>query len=90
MINRFWHGICCGSVQPPRAGTADMTRIFNYPGFEEAILNSADDYEPYGFVEPRLAAVSADDHALRQATVQALDQRVIEAALLARFHPPGG
>ena len=63
-----------------------MTRIFNRPGFEEAILNSADDYEPYGFVEPRLAEVAID---ARDDATRARDQRVIEAALLARFQEPG-
>ena len=66
-----------------------MTRIFNHEGFEEAILNSADDYEPYGFVEPRLATVATDPYAARQAATQARDHRVIEAELLARFHEPG-
>ena len=66
-----------------------MTRIFQRAGFEEAILDSADDYEPYGFVEPRLVPVSAGNHATRQAAAEARDRRVIEAAVLGYFHEPG-
>ena len=66
-----------------------MTRIYHRAGFEEAILGSADDYEPYGFVEPGLVPVSAGDDATRQAAAKARDQRVIEAAVLGHFHEPG-
>lgn len=66
-----------------------MNRIFHRAGFEEAILDSADDYEPYGFVEPRLVPVSVGDDAARQAAAKTRDQRVIEAAVLGHFHEPG-
>lgn len=66
-----------------------MTRIFHRAGFQESILNSAEDYEPYGFVEPGLVPVSADESAARQATSLEREKRVIEAALLAHFHEPG-
>jgi hypothetical protein len=66
-----------------------MPTSFHRAGFEEAILDSADDYEPYGFVEPGLIPVAADESAARQAARAERDRRVIEASLVELFHEPG-
>jgi hypothetical protein len=56
-----------------------MRDIADQYGFEESVLNSYDDYEPYGYDAPRLAHAEAIPSA--QCTRSARD-RVIEAELL--------
>jgi len=35
-----------------------MSNTFDHPGYEESISYSNDDYEPYGYVSPRLLPVT--------------------------------
>ena len=59
-----------------------MSNPFEHPGYEESILYSNDDYEPYGYVAPQLLSVSdAGLHTARLGN----HERVIEAALLQKF-----
>ncbi|MEA3278969.1 MAG: hypothetical protein U9Q81_27485 [Pseudomonadota bacterium] len=57
-----------------------MTYAFNQAGFETSILNSDDDFEPYGFVAPQLASAGFEHQPGR--TGFGTHHRVIEAAVL--------
>jgi len=55
-----------------------MSKAFNRPGFEESILYSDDDYEPYGYGSPQLAAAEMQAVYSRSGPYE----REIEAAVL--------
>ena len=57
-----------------------MRHPYDCAGFDEAILRSDDDFEPYGFVQPQLAA--CDTLSRRDSQRPAHFNRVIEAAAL--------
>lgn len=57
-----------------------MQNTFRHAGYEDAILNSGDDFEPYGFVSPRLQPVNGTSHEFDPA------RREIEAAVLRVLH----
>lgn len=56
-----------------------MRHIADQPGFEDAILNSDDDYEPYGYVTPLPVSMETSHHSRIR---NAAHDRVIEAQLL--------
>jgi hypothetical protein len=58
-----------------------MKAAFDQAGFEDSILNSYEDYEPYGFVSPQLIPVGATTH---PASRDYGRDRVIESDLLAQ------
>lgn len=69
-------------------GDPAMSNALHHPGFEESVLYSDDDYEPYGYNSPRLTSTT-------EATQSALwsrfgpYEREIEAAVLRKldFYP---
>ena len=58
-----------------------MYDSFHQAGFEDSVLNSKDDYEPYGYAEPGLIPVSTGKHT---ASRQSVYDRVIEAEILSQ------
>lgn len=58
-----------------------MSNTFNRSGFEESILYSDEDYEPYGFVSPQ--AVQGRDKSAHSSSRPY--EREIEAAVLRRL-----
>ena len=58
-----------------------MTNAYNRPGFEESVLYSDDDYEPYGYASPELAQAEIQPAYSRFGPFE----REIEAAVLRRL-----
>ncbi|MCU0836461.1 MAG: hypothetical protein MUC77_18820 [Chromatiaceae bacterium] len=62
-----------------------MRHTYDPAGFDEAILRSDDDFEPYGFAQPQLAAY--DTRSPWDPRRPAHLDRVIEAAVLRQLRP---
>lgn len=60
-----------------------MNEIYDREGFTEAILESVDEYEPYGYVSPALALVGNDYSMSREVK----HDRVVESMLLGKGLP---
>lgn len=58
-----------------------MYDSFDQAGFEDSVLNSQDDFEPYGYAVPQLMPISAARHTSFR---QAVYDRVIEAEILSQ------
>ena len=56
-----------------------MNDHFDEAGFADSVLNSHEDFEPYGFVAPQVGPATAAYPAARK---DGLRERVIEAELL--------
>jgi len=56
-----------------------MSNVINRMGYEESILYSDDDYEPYGYASPRVAQVAETEPAYSHFGPH---EREIEAAVL--------
>lgn len=65
-----------------------MRNPHQYDGFEDAVLRSNEDYEPYGYAQPQLASHAFAGAQLRERGLYERD-RVIEAAVLARLGAAG-
>jgi hypothetical protein len=60
-----------------------MSDAMNRPGFEESILYSDDDYEPYGYVSPQVVAAAEAQQPVYSR--YGPYEREIEAAVLRRL-----
>jgi len=58
-----------------------MSNAFNRPGFDESVLYSDDDYEPYGYGSPQLLPAEVQAAYARFGPYE----REIEAAVLRRL-----
>jgi hypothetical protein len=63
-----------------------MSDLFDQTGFEDSILNSNDDYEPYGYVAPQLMPAGAGMVTERRNPIH---HRIIEAELLSQCDSVG-
>ena len=57
-----------------------MTDIHTYPGFREAVLESSEDFEPYGYTTAQLQPTDQAPHDWPSGYAR---ERVIEQAVLA-------
>ena len=65
-----------------RQETKTMTAIYHRSGFREAVLDSSDDYEPYGYLETCVAPFNPGPHVPEDAAGY---ERVVEQMTLARY-----
>ncbi|MGA7978857.1 MAG: hypothetical protein WCA32_01360 [Chromatiaceae bacterium] len=66
-----------------------MSHPFDHAAFEDCILSSSDDYEPYGFQTPHLATVASVQRPSEVDARFGIHARAIEADLLDNFDSVG-
>ena len=62
-----------------------MSNAFHRPGYEESVLYSDDEFEPYGYASPALAKVGGAQQRVDAYSRFGPYEREIEAAVLRRL-----
>jgi hypothetical protein len=82
-VSSIWHSIRIGypidRLSPRQDEDKAMYDIFDQAGFQESVLNSYDDFEPYGYGAPHLMPALSSHTTPRGQSVR---DRVIEAEIL--------